>query len=64
MYNAHVNCCYMHFSVGVGVGVHNHGDSVVAARSGAFGHCVTPLDGADLHKTSICITEQNTKHKI
>ena len=76
MYNAHVNGCYMHFSVGVGVGdgvgvgvgvgVHNNGDSVGAARSGAFGHCVTPLDGADLHKLQYALLNktQNTKYKI
>ena len=32
-----------------------------AASFGAFGHCVTPPVGADLHKTSICIT-QNTQY--
>ena len=33
-----------------------------AASSRAFGHCVTPLVGHDLHKSSICITHKDKMH--
>ena len=41
---------------------------VQLCSSGAFGHCVTPLVGNDLHKSSICSILRtkytNTKYKI